>query len=346
MSNYYLFLFSLLLLGACQSTADTDGAAAQQSPPAYAMVIHGGAGPIRPENMTPEKETAIRAALNEALDTGEAILSAGGSSADAVEATLHILEDSPYFNAGRGAVFTHDGTNALDASFMTGHDRQAGAVSGVSNIQHPISLARKVLEESEHVMLSGKGAEEFALRAEMDTIDPSWFYTERRYESLQRILEEEREAIETTGQLPAWTHPDQKFGTVGCVALDQEGNIAAGTSTGGMTNKRYDRIGDSPIIGAGTFADNTSCGVSCTGHGEYFIRWAVAYDLHARMIYGGASLEEAAKIVVHEVLPEVGGGGGLIALDRFGNIVMPFNTHGMYRGHVKAGEERVVALYK
>ena len=316
------------------------------TPPEFAMVIHGGAGPIRPENMTPEKEASIREALNEALDAGEAILEAGGSAADAVEATIHILEDSPHFNAGRGAVFTHEGTNSLDASFMTGHDRQAGAVSGISNIQHPISLARKVLEESEHVMLSGTGAEEFAQSVGMETIDPSWFYTERRYESLQRVLEEEREALETTGQLPPFTNPDNKFGTVGCVALDKEGNIAAGTSTGGMTNKRYDRIGDSPIIGAGTFADNNSCGVSCTGHGEYFIRWAVAYDLHARMTYGDATLEEAANAVIHEVLPEVGGTGGLIALDRYGNIVMPFNTHGMYRGYIKAGEERAVELYK
>lgn len=315
---------------------------ATENAPDWALVIHGGAGTILPENMTPEREADIRAAMSRAIAAGEEVLSNGGSAADAVEATIHILEDSPHFNAGRGAVFTHDGTNALDASFMTGHDRQAGAVAGVTNIKNPISLARAVLDHSEHVMLSGQGAEDFAINRGMDTISADWFYTESRYQSLQRVLEREAEGNSSTGTI---LNPDQKYGTVGCVALDQQGNIAAGTSTGGMTNKRFDRIGDSPVIGAGTFADNVSCGVSCTGHGEYFIRWAVAHDVHARMSYGGASLEEAANAVIHEVLPEVGGSGGLIALDRAGNIAMPFNTPGMYRGYKRAGEEEYIEFY-
>lgn len=322
---------------------EKDPTSMEMEAPDWAIVIHGGAGTILPKNMTPEREASIRSAMSEALAAGEEVLSSGGSAADAVEVTIHILEDSPHFNAGKGAVFTHEGTNSLDASFMTGHDRQAGAVAGVTNIKNPISLARAVLDHSEHVMLSGKGAEDFALSRGMDTISADWFYTESRYQSLQRVIEREAAGNSSTGAI--LNAPDSKYGTVGCVALDRSGNLAAGTSTGGMTNKRYDRIGDSPVIGAGTFADNTSCGVSCTGHGEYFIRWAVAHDVHARMSYAGASLEEAANAVIHDVLAEVGGSGGLIALDRNGNIAMPFNTPGMYRGYKKAGEEEVISFY-
>lgn len=311
-------------------------------PPAYAIVIHGGAGTIRREDLTPEQDAAYRAALNAALDIGEAILKDGGTALDAVEKTIHSLEDSPLFNAGKGAVFTNEGRNEMDASIMLGNDRMAGAVGGVSNIKHPISAARAVMEQSPHVLLTGAGAEQFATDKGLEIVDPSYFYTERRWEALQRAKAREANAGEAQVELD---HDDRKKGTVGCVALDKDGNIVAGTSTGGMTNKRWNRLGDSPIIGAGTFADNATCGVSCTGHGEYFIRWAVASDVAARMAYKGISLAEAGEEVVNQELVRVGGEGGLIALDRMGNIAMPFNSEGMYRGYAKP-DERVVAIYK
>lgn len=330
-----------------QATAEVN---AQEQPVAterleYAMVIHGGAGTILPENMTPEKETGIRAAMNAAMDAGEKILSGGGSAADAVEATIWVMEDSEYFNAGKGAVFTNAGINEMDASFMTGHDQNAGAVGGVTTIKHPISAARAVLDKSEHVLLSGKGANDFATEQGLETVDPKYFYTEGRFQGLQRALEGERVERENMEGGRIIEEIDRKYGTVGCVALDKSGNLAAGTSTGGMTNKRYNRLGDSPIIGAGTYADNATCGVSCTGWGEYFIRYAVAYDVHARMAYGGATVLEAADAVINKTLTNKGGTGGLIALDKDGNVAMPFNTPGMYRGYLKAGGERVVDFY-
>ena len=307
--------------------------------PDYAMVIHGGAGTILKENMTDERAAAITDAMNAALDAGEAVLRDGGSAADAVEATIWVMEDSPYFNSGKGAVFTNAGINELDASFMTGEDQNAGAVGGITNLKHPISAARAVMEKSEHVLLTGKGAEEFAAGEGLEVVDPSYFYTEERYQSLQRALEGEKVEQEKIDV-------DQKHGTVGCVALDKNGNIAAGTSTGGMTNKRFNRLGDSPIIGAGTYANNATCGVSCTGWGEFFIRYAVAYDVHARMAYAGSTLQEAADAVIHNTLVEKGGTGGLIALDARGNVAMPFNTAGMYRGYLKAGGEREILFYE
>ncbi len=317
------------------------------SPPAYAIAIHGGAGTIREDQMTEERAEAIRAAMNQALDAGQAILAAGGSAADAVEQTIWVLEDSPYFNAGKGAVFTHAGINELDASFMTGKDLLAGAVGGVTNVKHPISAARAVKEKSEHVLLTGKGAEQFAQEQGLEMVPPTYFYTEERFQSLERV--KAREAVEANdqhGALGISREIDEKFGTVGCVALDQQGHIAAGTSTGGMTNKRYNRIGDSPIIGAGTYANDASCAVSCTGHGEFFIRHAVAFDVHARMLYAGQDLQTAAYAVIHEVLAPIGGEGGLIAIDAKGNIAMPFNSEGMYRAYQKAGEARVIQFYK
>ncbi len=326
--------------GHAQKTAVTeDDVLTARSP--YAIVIHGGAGTIRRKDLTPQQDSAYRAALNAALDIGEEILRNGGSALDAVEQTIHYLEDSPLFNAGRGAVFTNAGTNELDASIMDGRTRNAGAVGGVTIVKHPISAARAVMEQSPHVFLVGKGAEDFALSIGLDTVDPAYFFTQRRWESLQRAKAREAQ----TGQYLVDPNPDYKFGTVGCVALDKDGNIAAGTSTGGMTNKRWGRIGDSPIIGAGTFADNNTCGVSCTGHGEFFIRWVVAYDVAARMEYLGESLEEATQHVIREKLKAVGGIGGLIALDRAGNISMEFNTEGMYRGYARPGE-RYVGIYK
>ncbi|THH40719.1 isoaspartyl peptidase/L-asparaginase family protein [Neolewinella litorea] len=341
-----LFCLGVVLYG-CQETGSSSlTAAPAQDPysgsaerPEYVLVIHGGAGTILKENMTDERAAAITAAMNAAMDAGEAVLKAGGSSADAVEKTIWVLEDSPYFNSGRGAVFTNAGINELDASFMTGEDQMAGAVGGITNLKHPISAARAVMEKSEHVLLTGKGAEEFAAGQGLEVVDPSYFFTQERYDALQRALKGEKVEQEKIDV-------DKKHGTVGCVALDKNGNLAAGTSTGGMTNKRFNRLGDSPIIGAGTYANNATCAVSCTGWGEFFIRYAVAYDVHARMAYADATLKEAADAVIHNTLVEKGGTGGLIALDAQGNVAMPFNTPGMYRGYLKAGGEREIKFYE
>lgn len=305
----------------------------------YAMVIHGGAGTIERKDMDAGTEKAYLQALNDALDTGERILSDGGTSLDAVEATIKYLEDSPLFNAGKGAVFTHEGRNELDASIMNGENQMAGAIGAVTIVKNPISLARAVMEKSPHVMMTGAGAETFAIECKLDTVHPAYFFTQKRWEGLLTAKREDslKQAAATSG--------DKKFGTVGCVALDRKGNIAAGTSTGGMTNKRYNRLGDAPIIGAGTYADNASCGVSCTGHGEYFIRYTVARDIAALMEYKGLSIKEACDEIVYKKLVEKGGEGGLIALDKNGNIEMPFNTSGMYRGWVKNGN-REVGIYK
>ena len=278
------------------------------------IVIHGGAGTILKKNMSDEKERLYKEKLKEAISIGYQILKDGGSSLDAVEQTILILENSPLFNAGKGAVFTHEMKNELDASIMDGSNLNAGAVAGVTIIKNPIKAARAVMEESEHVLLAGKGAESFAIAQNIDTVNPSYFYTEKSANSLKSRI------------------GNEKHGTVGCVALDINGNLAAGTSTGGMTNKKWGRIGDSPIIGAGTYANNKTCAVSCTGWGEFYIRGVVAHDISAMMEYGGLSLKEAAQKVVHEKLTQLGGTGGIIAIDQKGNIVMEFNTKGMYRG--------------
>lgn len=339
LKNLIVFLIPLLAWNCQPRTASdrvADSGSGAASPAEYAIVIHGGAGTILRENLSPEKEQEIRVALNAALDIGEGILKAGGSSMDAVEQTIIYLEDSPWFNAGKGAVFTAEGKNELDASFMDGATRNAGAVGGLTNVKNPIRAARAVMEKSEHVLLVGKGAEQFAILQGLDTVPPAYFFTQSRWDGLQRAKASENQ---TEGSLPSAA--SQKFGTVGCVALDKAGNIAAGTSTGGMTNKRYNRIGDAPLIGAGTYANNAACGVSCTGHGEYFIRYAVAYDLNALMEYKGMGLQEAASFIIHEKLKTAGGGGGLIALDKYGNVAMPFNTPGMYRGYARPGERQV-----
>jgi len=310
---------------------------------AYAIAIHGGAGAIKRAEISPEKEAAYRAALDSALTIGETILKNGGAALDAVEKTISYLEDCPLFNAGRGAVFTHEGKNELDASIMDGVTQKAGAVGGVTTVRNPIQLARAVMEKSSHVLLTGRGAEEFAVENGFEKVDSKWFFTQERWNTLQKTLSEEK-AKGKTGALEQ-TNPDYKYGTVGCVALDQQGNLAAGTSTGGMTNKRWNRLGDAPIIGAGTYASNDACAVSCTGHGEYFIRYSVAHDVWARMIYGGATLAEATDAIIYKKLVEKGGEGGLIAVDKDGNIAQPFNSEGMYRGWAKPGE-RKVAIYK
>lgn len=301
----------------------------------YVLVIHGGAGTIRKADMTPEREQAYRETLTEALRTGHKLLQAGSSSLDAVEATIHVLEDSPLFNAGKGAVFTHEGRNELDASIMDGQSGKAGAVAGVRTIRNPISAARAVMEKTEHVMLSGAGADQFAAESGLEIVDPSYFYTPERWQSLQEVLKQD--SLKTTGN-------DSKFGTVGCVALDQQGHLAAGTSTGGMTNKRYGRIGDSPIIGAGTYA-NTEVGVSCTGWGEFYIRHVVAHDVAALMGYKELGVTEATEAVIAKV-GEAGGDGGVIALDRNGQMSMSFNTEGMYRGAITESGEIVIGIYQ
>ena len=283
----------------------------------------------------------MRAALEDALRKGHAVLAGGGSSLDAVTAAIVILEDSPYFNAGKGAVFTHEGTNELDASIMYGPTLAAGSVAGVKTVKNPILLARAVMEKSPHVMMATEGAERFAESVGLERVDPSYFRTEERWQQLQEKLANERaqKTSLSTGK------GDDKFGTVGAVALDRSGALAAGTSTGGMTNKRFGRVGDSPIIGAGTYA-NTACAVSATGHGEYFIRHAVAHDICAKHVYLNVPLERAAHQVVMEELVKDGGEGGVIAMDRNGNIAMPFNSQGMYRGTI--GEDGVpqVMIYK
>jgi L-asparaginase / beta-aspartyl-peptidase len=340
MKQVFILLISLSFLGCHDKSKQATSATSSFQEP-YAIVIHGGAGTIERKNMDSLTESLYLQSLNQALDIGEKILVDGGKSIDAVESVIRYLEDNPLFNAGKGAVFTHDGKNELDASIMTGADQKAGAVGSVMIVKNPISLARKVMENSEHVFMIGRGAEQFAKEQNLDIVEPSYFYTEKRFQSLQKILAEDS----LKSQLSEDEKGNKKHGTVGCVALDKNGDITAGTSTGGMTNKRYNRLGDAPVIGAGTYADNASCGVSCTGHGEFFIRYTVARDIAALVEYKGLTLKEACDQIVYKKLVAKGGEGGLIALDKFGNIEMPFNTSGMYRGYAKQGK-REVAIYK
>jgi len=312
----------------------------------FGIVIHGGAGTIKRENLTPELETAYKDKLAEAINVGHTILKNGGTSVEAVEKTIHILENSPLFNAGKGAVFTNQETNELDASVMDGSTLKAGAVAGVQTIKNPISLAIEVMNNSPHVLLSGSGAEHFAKEKNLEIVDPDYFYTDKRYKSLQK---KKKELEKTSNKTITSYDPminDSKFGTVGCAALDQQGNLAAGTSTGGMTNKKWNRIGDSPIIGAGTYANNATCAVSSTGHGEYFIRAVVAHDISAMMEYKEISLQEAAQEIIQNKLTKLGGSGGIIAIDHSGNIAMEFNTLGMYRATMNANGELTIGIYK
>lgn len=318
----------------------------QKTNSTFGMVIHGGAGTILKKNMTPELEQAYQSKLKEALQTGYDILKNNGSSLDAVEATINILEDSPLFNAGKGAVFTGDGTHELDASIMDGRTLQAGAVASVKHVKNPITLARLVLEKSPHVMMVGAGAEEFAVQHNLERVSQYYFYTEKRWKSLQKRKESVEEKTTLVPEKENIKLADKEKGTVGAAALDKAGNLAAGTSTGGMTNKMFGRVGDSPIIGAGTYANNQTCAVSGTGHGEYFMRLLVSYDIHALMAYEGKSLKEAANTVIMKKLEELGGTGGIIAIDKDGNIAMPFNTDGMYRGYIRENGETVVKIYK
>ncbi len=314
----------------------------------FGIVIHGGAGTILKENMTDSMEIAYRNILEEAIRAGHDILNDGGNAMEAVTASINIMEDSPLFNAGKGAVFTHEGRNELDASVMDGNTLNAGAVAGVTQIKNPINLAVEVMNNSEHVLLTGKGAEQFAISRGFTTEDTSYFYTERRYRSLQNAIKREKVELDHDEKV-SLIDPfilNTKYGTVGCVALDKNGDLAAGTSTGGMTNKRWNRIGDSPIIGAGTYANNNTCAVSSTGWGEYFIRGIVAYDISAMMEYKGISLEEATEEVIQNKLTDLGGTGGIIAIDNEGNVSMEFNTAGMYRAHMDRDGSLNIGIYK
>ena len=308
---------------------------ANESP--VAIALHGGAGTIARGAMSTELEATYREFLDDAITSGYEQLREGRSGLDVVVTVIQMMEDSPLFNAGHGAVYTWEGTHELDASIMHGENLDAGAVAGVSTVQSPIALARAVMEDSPHVMLAGAGAEAFALEQGFDPVSPEYFATERRRKAL--------EAYKSNEQAGLNPEADHKFGTVGVVVLDQAGNLVAGTSTGGMTGKRWGRIGDSPVIGAGTYADNRSCAVSATGHGEYFIRHTVARDICARMQFGDATLEEAAQITVMEELVKAGGEGGVVAADSAGKVALIFNTPGMYRASIDAAGLKVVGIY-
>jgi beta-aspartyl-peptidase (threonine type) len=309
----------------------------------YGLVIHGGAGTILRSKMTEEKETEYRADLSRSLSTGYDILEGGGAALDAAQAAVKVMEDSPLFNAGKGAVFTHDGLNEQDASIMDGKTLNSGAVAGVRRIKNPIELARLVMDRSEHIILACEGAEAFAAKHGVEFAEADYFYTEHRWKQLQAAKFKEKATRSDYSQLD---HSDDKHGTVGAAALDRSGNLAAATSSGGMTNKKFGRLGDSPIIGAGNYANNKTCAVSGTGHGEYFITAMVAFHVSALMEYKGLSLAEAADVVIYEKLAGLGGTGGLIAIDREGHIAMPFNSEGMYRGHLLTGQEPVIKIFK
>ncbi len=321
------------------------------------IAIHGGAGAISRADMSAEKEQEYQQALRRIVEAGQAVLAAGGSAMDAVTEAVRLLEDCPLFNAGHGAVLTSAATHELDASVMDGATLRTGAVAMVDCVRNPILAARRVMEHSKHVLFVGEGAVAFAREQGLELVDPAYFTTEARRQQLERVqrehpdaavLDHDGQAIVSRGQ-PAPADPldaDRKFGTVGAVAVDAQGNLAAATSTGGITNKQVGRVGDSPLIGAGCYANNRTCAISATGTGEMFIRMVAAYDVSARMEYLGESLAQAAGCVVNEKLPTIDGKGGLIAVDAQGNVALPFNTEGMYRGYGRVGEDAVVAIYR
>jgi beta-aspartyl-peptidase (threonine type) len=333
-----VLLLATALLGSAAMCSNASPG--EQVEPPFAIAIHGGSGAIEKGEFPAAREAEIRATLERAVRTGQATLAAGGSSLDAITRAVTILEDSPHFNAGRGAVFNAEGRNELDASIMEGAGLQAGAVAAVHGVRNPVLLARKVMTDSAHVMLMGAGAESFAREQGIAFEDDAYFYTDYRWQQLQKAKASDQPDATYLSETP-----DQWFSTVGAVALDQKGNLAAATSTGGMTNKRWGRVGDSPIIGAGTYADNRSCAVSATGHGEYFIRATVARDICARLQYTGVSLVEATRKVVTGQLTEMGGSGGVIAVDPGGNVALTFNTPGMYRASIDAEGKLYVAIF-
>jgi len=325
-----------------------------QSPqtPKLGFMIHGGAGVIWRGDLSPEKEKEYRAKLEEAVLAGYKKLQDGKSGLDAIQTAINLLEDSPLFNAGKGAVFTADGKNELDAAIMEGKTMKAGAVAGLRHVKNPINLARAVMENSPHVMMTGEGAEQFAKEQKIELVDEKYFFTQPRWDALQKIIKEEEEKAKAAkagkkiSGINLREEPYNKFGTVGAVALDRAGNLAAGTSTGGMTYKKYGRVGDAPIIGAGTFADNKTCAVSATGWGEYFIRLGVARDISALMEYTALPIQQAADKVIKEKLQKMGGDGGVIAIDQYGNMAISFNSEGMYRAYIDQNGKPVVEIYK
>jgi beta-aspartyl-peptidase (threonine type) len=348
-----ILLLNLPVTALAQQKVAPPGIKQLSSPqnPRLGFVIHGGAGVIRRGDLSPEKEAEYRKKLEEVVLAGYKLLQNGGTSLDAVEAAIKMMEDSPLFNAGKGAVFTADGQNELDSSIMDGKTLKAGAVAGLHHIKNPISLARLVMDKSPHVMMVGDGAEKFAKEQGVELVPQSYFYTEDRWKSLQKIKEEEKRKAEAEKagkkiSLVEAAKDQNRFGTVGAVALDKNGDLAAGTSTGGMTNKKFGRVGDAPIIGAGTYANNNSCAVSATGWGEYFIRLSVARDIAAQMEYTGKPIQNAADAVIQKKLQDLGGDGGIIAIDKFGNIGISFNSQGMYRAYINADGKPVVEIYK
>ncbi len=333
-------------------SSSTDNSAASVSNKKRPVIaIHGGAGAITRAAMSAEKEQLYLAELERIVSAGQAILAAGGSALDAVTEAVRLLEECPLFNAGKGAVFTHQGTHELDACIMDGRTLDAGAICGVSHIRNPVLTARKVLENSPHVLFTGAGAEDFARANGLEMVEPAYFFTQERYDQLQRaiaadtgvMLDHDGASLNASGDP---IDPESKFGTVGAVAIDELGNMAAATSTGGMTNKQAGRVGDSPIIGAGCYASNDTVAISSTGTGEVFMRTVAAYDVAALMEYAGLTLAEATHKVVQEKLLPLGGSGGMIAVDKFGNVELPFNSEGMYRGFARVGEAPVVSIYR
>lgn len=345
MKKIIYLLFPFLVFSTCKNeTKETSENIQNESEKVeFSIIIHGGAGSIRRDNMSEEKEAKYRQKLEEAIRVGYDILKNGGTSIDAVQNTINILEDSPLFNAGKGAVFTHEGTNEHDASIMDGKTLNAGASAGTKTVKNPINLARSVMDNSPHVMLSREGAETFAEEQNLEIVNPDYFSTDEKLKSLEHVKASEKNKVASFYDTDL---QDSKFGTVGCAALDKHGNLAAGTSTGGMTNKRWGRIGDSPIIGAGTYANNYTCAVSSTGWGEFFIRGMVAHDISALMEYKGLTLKEAAHLVIQKKLPELGGDGGIVAIDKNGNMVMEFNTQGMFRATMNDKGKLYIGMFK
>lgn len=340
MKKSILLLVSLVFL-ACHDSPKLSKEKEITKAPKFGIVLHGGAGVIKKENMTDSLQKAYEEKLEEAINVGHKILSEGGTAMEAVQKTINVMENSPLFNSGKGAVLNADGIAELDASVMDGKTKNAGAISGVQHIKNPVNLAIKVMNESDHVMLSASGAEEFAKMHDLEFVENSYFLTERRKKALESSKAKEQGLSSNEFYLS-----NEKYGTVGCAALDKDGNLAAGTSTGGMTNKKFGRIGDSPIIGAGTYANNKTCAISATGHGEFFIRNVVAHDISAMMEYQGISLEKAAQRVIQKKLTDLGGTGGIIGIDSKGKVVMEFNTPGMFRATKNVKGETIIKMYR
>jgi len=341
-----LFVIFLFSISSCKNDKVEINKKKEGNRIKFGLVVHGGAGNVTRGKYTAEEEKKYIAKMKEALSIGYKILKEGGTALNAVENTIKVLEDSPLFNAGKGAVFTSNGINELDAAIMDGKTLEAGAVAGIKHIKNPITLARKIMENSKHVMLIGEGAEIFAKEQGLEIVNNKYFYTDKRWQSLQKIKAEERKKKSKNERSEINKNDDSKFGTVGCAALDKDGNLAAGTSTGGMTNKKYGRVGDVPIIGAGTYANNNTCALSATGHGEYFIRNVVTHDISALMEYKNLSINEAAWEVVMNKLVKQNGSGGVIGIDKNGNITMTFNSKGMFRGFITDEGKSVVKMYE